>query len=87
MILGFSSGCFHRFSQDVNEQIKLVHEAGCNAIEVNLFTFLQPEDISKESLKLLSDFEYVSIHAPNFRKLTNEKNPRRSGESEISAFN
>ena len=72
MLLGFSSGCFYKISQDLNEQIKLVSDTGCNAIEVSMFTFCQPEDLTEETLKLLSKFEYISIHAPNFRKLKNE---------------
>jgi len=77
MILGFSTGClyrtkkYHRVSKEiVEEYINL----GCNAIELNCLSSENfqaiLDNISKNDL---ARFEYVSVHAPSFGKLTDEE--------------
>jgi len=77
MILGFSTGClykikkYHRVSNEIVEEFKAL---GCNAIEFNCLSSENFQaifdNISKDDLV---GFEYVSVHAPSFGKLTGDE--------------
>jgi len=74
MLVGFSTGCFYRISNDINEQIRFVAEqTTANAIELSLFTLFCADDLTRKTRSLLSRFAYVSIHAPKLRYLCEKK--------------
>ncbi|MBW6452144.1 MAG: hypothetical protein K0B02_05460 [DPANN group archaeon] len=63
--IGFSTGCFYGWDVSIDDAIRLISRSGANSIELSFPNkFDLDYNIDSDSLKLLKNFDYVSIHAP-----------------------
>jgi len=74
MILGFSTGCLYKTHNSLaKETFDVFRKTGCNAIEITcrgIDSISKLSDITTEDLK---GFEYISLHAPDFGDISEEK--------------
>jgi len=74
MILGFSTGCFYKWSDKLSDQIRIIEKyTDANAIEICLFTDFDKKEFSDKLISSLKKFEYISIHSPNLKGLNQDK--------------
>ena len=67
MNTGFSTGCLYKLDIDVYERIKLYNQLGASALEIMFNDPGQMDNFkaSKEVVRDIEKFEFVSLHAPN----------------------
>ncbi|MFC1640961.1 hypothetical protein ACFL2D_02850 [Patescibacteria group bacterium] len=74
-MLGFSTGVFYKEGIPLTKRIAIIREAGCRALELGLISMegFFSEEVSVLESGDFTGFDYVSLHAPNFRY---GRNPR-----------
>ena len=69
MIIGFSTGCLYKKYDVLSPKtIDFFRKAGCNAIELMVHDSYNRHQLKKLKESDLQGFEYISAHAPLFKK-------------------